>query len=286
MRSIRYFFKRYIHLIFFIILISLSLILLFNARTKALKGIKSFGLSFFSSFQLGFSGISGVFSGVTNHFEDVKKIREELEVTQQKLNEAYKLIDEIDDLKKQNIKLRGVIGYSYTIPSLYDSSIRIIPAQVIAKQPGNHSSCMTINKGRKDGIRMNMPVIAPYEEHQGLVGKIVTVGGNTSMVLPLYNNSFYISARFNDTEYEGLINGLGENNSHILMQYVDKNAKAEIKYGDLVISSGLGQLYPRGIHIGLVNAIKAKPYETSMECEITPLIDFSRLEHVYVIMKR
>lgn len=286
MRSIKYFLKRFIHLIFFIILMFLSLIMLLNAQSKALKSIKSFGLTFFSSFQLGFSGISNYFSDVSDQFADIKKLREELALTEQKLDKAYQLIDEIDDLRKQNIKLRGIIGYSFTIPSLYDDSIRIIPAQVIAKQPGNYSSSMTINKGKKDGVRINMPVIAPYKEHQGLVGKIVTAGENTSMILPLYNDSFYISARFKDTEYEGLINGLGENTPHILMQYIDKNAKAEIKYGDLVISSGLGQLYPRGIHIGLVNAIKAKPYETSMECEIKPVIDFSRLENVYVIMKR
>ncbi|MBN2535340.1 MAG: rod shape-determining protein MreC [Spirochaetales bacterium] len=286
MRSIKYFLKRYVHLIIFIVLVSLSFILLFSARTEVLKSIKSSGLTLFSSFQLGFSGISDIFSGISGHFQDIKKVREELALTQQKLDKAYQLIDEIEDLKKQNIKLRGVIGYSFTIPSLYDDSIRILPAQVIAKQPGNYSSCMTINKGKKDGIKINMPVIAPYEEHQGLVGKILTVGGNTSIVLPLYNTSFYISARFKDTEYEGLINGLGENIPHILMQYVAKHAKAEIKYGDLVISSGMGELYPRGIHIGKVNAIKAKPYETSMECEIVPVIDFSRLENVYVIMKR
>ena len=201
-------------------------------------------------------------------------------------------------MKKQNIKLRGIIGYSFTIPSLYDNNIKIIPARVIAKQPGNYALGIMINKGKKDGIKINMPVIAPYEvfesenspditvpekKYQGLVGKTITVGENTSIVLPLYNNSFFISAKFKDSEYEGLINGLGENNPCVLMQYVKKNAKAEIKYGDIVVSSGLGQLYPRGIHIGKVKAIKAKPYETSMECEVEPVVVFSRLEDVFII---
>jgi rod shape-determining protein MreC len=267
-------------------LVVLSLLLLSNARSTVLKDMKSFGLTSFSSFQLGFSGISDFFAGFSDHFTDIQKIREELAATQEKLDNANRLVDEINELRKQNITLRGVIGYSFTVPSLFDGNIRIIPGQIIAKQPGNHSSSITINKGKKDGLQVNMPVIAPYEEHQGLVGKIVTVGANTSMVMPLYNNSIYISAQFEETGFEGLVNGLGENTPYILMQYVEKNAKAEIKYGDLVISSGLGQVYPRGIHIGKVKAIKAKPYETSMECEIEPVIDFSRLENVYVIKKR
>ncbi|MBN2443802.1 MAG: rod shape-determining protein MreC [Spirochaetales bacterium] len=290
MRSIRYFLKSYIHLFVFIFLIVISVLLIINAQNNVIKNIKSYGLTFFSSFQFGFSGISNTFSGISDYFGDLKKVEEELALTQKKLRESYDIIDEIEDLQMQNRKLRAVIGYFFTIPSLYDRTVKVIPAQVIAKQPGNYAFSITINKGKKDGVRVNMPVIAPYGsietgEHQGLVGKTVVVGESTSVVLPLYNDAFYISALFKDIEYEGLVNGLGENTDHVLMQYVEKNAKADIKYGDLVVSSGLGQLYPRGIHIGTVKAIKAKPYETSMECEIEPVVKFSRLENVFVVMR-
>jgi hypothetical protein len=67
------------------------------------------------------------------------------------------------------------------------------------------------------------------------------------------------------------------------MRYVKKIAIDAFGYGDLVVTAGLGGIYPKGINIGRVRIIRARDYETSLELEIEPIIDFSRLEYVFVL---
>ena len=67
------------------------------------------------------------------------------------------------------------------------------------------------------------------------------------------------------------------------MSYVKKLALEQVQYGELVITSGMGQLFPEGIHIGRVREMTAKGYEASLELEVEPIVDFSRLEYVFII---
>jgi rod shape-determining protein MreC len=67
------------------------------------------------------------------------------------------------------------------------------------------------------------------------------------------------------------------------MQNVQKIAVRDIQYGDMVITSGLGQLFPKGIPIGRVRSVTSEAEETSIELKIEPIIDFVRLEHVLIL---
>jgi len=67
------------------------------------------------------------------------------------------------------------------------------------------------------------------------------------------------------------------------MRFVPRRARDEIKTGDIVVTSGMGGIYPAGINIGRVSGVNVLEYETTLEVEITPMIDFSRLEYVFVI---
>jgi len=67
------------------------------------------------------------------------------------------------------------------------------------------------------------------------------------------------------------------------MSYVNKNGKERISYGDIVITSGMKSIFPKGIYIGRVRSISAREYETSLQLEIEPTVDFSRLEYVFIL---
>jgi rod shape-determining protein MreC len=92
-----------------------------------------------------------------------------------------------------------------------------------------------------------------------------------------------VSARLDSTRDEGLVQGEGKDRGTVVMSYVKKIAKEKIAYGDLVVTSGLGGLYPRGINVGRIRLITARPYETSLELQIEPIIDFDRLEYLFCI---
>jgi len=67
------------------------------------------------------------------------------------------------------------------------------------------------------------------------------------------------------------------------MRFVPKRAREEINIGDIIITSGMGGIYPAGINIGRVAGVNIPEYETTLEVEVNPMIDFSRLEYVFVI---
>jgi rod shape-determining protein MreC len=140
-----------------------------------------------------------------------------------------------------------------------------------------------LNKGARQGVAREMPVIAFQGGLQGLVGKVVLTGLTTSTVKPITDTSSYVAARLQSSRYDGLVSGGQLGTGRLVMRYVNKLATNEIQYGELVISSGLGGLFPQGIHIGRVREMQAKAYEASLTLEVEPIVDFSRLEYVFVL---
>jgi len=118
---------------------------------------------------------------------------------------------------------------------------------------------------------------------QGLVGRVVVTAALTSTVQPITDPGSYVAARLADARFDGLVAGSPAGSGMLVMSYVKKLALQEVQYGELVITSGMGQLFPEGIHIGRVREMQAKGYEASLELEIEPIVDFSRLEYVFIL---
>jgi rod shape-determining protein MreC len=203
-----------------------------------------------------------------------------------KIEESETLRTDIVELQKENQQLRELLNFSERIT--YNN----LPARVIGKDPGNLFATITLNKGKKHGVRADMPVVAvqdhSLEENDllrniGLVGKVLHAGMFTSVVQPLFDRNYYAAARLQRTRYEGLVEGSGRNDLDVTMRYVNKDARNYLRHGDLVITSGMNSIYPKGIHIGTVSIIHGKPYETSLDLQIDPAIDFSRLEYVFIL---
>ncbi|MBN2050057.1 MAG: rod shape-determining protein MreC [Spirochaetales bacterium] len=264
-------------LLFSLLLLSI-LLMSFSTHTVVLKP-KQFGFSVVSIFQSGVSAVGSFISDTVNSVGELRQLKREYNDLQSKMTQYQELERDYLQISKENAKLREQLGFS---PS---PSFERIPAEIIAKDPGNEFSTIVINKGRRHGIRRDMTVIAFQDGFQGLIGKVIETGAVTSIVRPLYDESSYVAARLQDTGYEGLIRGRGNQNTNLIMEYVKKRAKEEIQYGDLVISSGMQSMYPKGIYIGRVRAMNAKEWESSLELEVEPVMDFSRLEYVYVLLE-
>ena len=158
-------------------------------------------------------------------------------------------------------------------------------AQIIARDLDNAFTYLTINKGSVNGIRKNMPVIAFQNGNQGLVGKVVQVGTFTSQIMPIYNINNMVSARIQNSRDLGLVNGLGSQDQPLLMQYIRKSVVDELSYGDIVVTSGENDNYMRDIAIGTISKITTLDYNSSLNIELIPIIDFARLENVVVVYK-
>ena len=173
--------------------------------------------------------------------------------------------------------MREQLGFSQTLTAKH------IAAQIVGRDPNNLYSALVIGKGTIAGVRKDMPVIAFQGGTQGLVGKVIYVGAFDALVMPVYDSRSFISARLAETRNEGIVEGQGNPDSPLLMRFIQKWARDEISVGDLAVTSGMGGIYPPGIAIGRISRLIYRESEISMELEMKGVIDFSRLEYLFVI---
>jgi rod shape-determining protein MreC len=262
------------------VFIALSLVsfsmLLFSTRSFV-AGFRDMGLSLFSGIRGGIHGVSSFVSQTVLSVQELATLRREYAELTDRMTRYEQLERTSAEIRRENNRLREQLGFAETI------SFRHIPAQIIGRDPDNLFSAMVINKGKREGIKNDMPVIAYQNGVQALTGKVIQAGQFESLVIPVYDVSFYAAARLANSRYEGLVEGQGNPETPLLMRAIPKRARDEITYGDLIISSGMGGVYPPGIVIGRVSAILYQEYETSLAVELESALDFSRLEYVFVI---
>jgi rod shape-determining protein MreC len=261
---------------FTVILVLCLLMMLFSNRNVVLQP-KKVGQSFFSLFQLSIHSIADWFSGTWNSIGELKRLRSELDAARERLVEYEQVSRNLTELRRENEVLREQLGFSRAL------AFRYISAQVIARDPGNQFSTIMVNRGSVHGLRQGMPVIAFQGGLQGLVGRVVVVSLTTAIIQPITDPNSFVAARLETSRFDGLVAGSQGVSGLLTMSYVRKLALNEVQYGELVITSGMGQLFPEGIHIGRVREMTAKGYEASLELEVEPIVDFSRLEYVFII---
>ena len=101
--------------------------------------------------------------------------------------------------------------------------------------------------------------------------------------MPIYDFQCNISARIQHTRDLGLVVGQGNADSPLQMQYIKKRVLNEFQYGNVVVTSGENENYLKDIPIGSITKIKTVDYDSSLIIEITPIIDFARLETVMIV---
>ena len=181
------------------------------------------------------------------------------------------------EIRKENERLKEQLQFAT------DLEYRNIAAQIIGRNPDNLYSGITIGKGSKSGIKKGMPVIAIQNGNIGVVGKVVTVGLSTSLVMPVYDSKCNISSRIQNTRDIGIISGSGSYDSPLMLNYIRKRVLDDFNHGDLVVTSGENDNYMKDIPIGRISKITVLDYDSSLQIEIDPVIDFMRLETVLVV---
>jgi rod shape-determining protein MreC len=258
-----------------LVAVSFSLILI-STRSFAVY-IKSTGLSVFSGVRGGVHAASSLVSRTVLSIRELRVLRQEYAELLNTMARYEQLERSFAEIGQENTRLREQLGFSQTI------RYRHIPAEFIGRDPNNIYSALVINKGSHSGVTAGMAVIAWHNGTQALVGKVIQAGLLESHVMPLYDNNSFISSRLAVSRYEGLVEGTGNPDQPLVMRNIQKRARDEINIGDMIVSSGIGGIFPGGINIGRVTRLIYQEYEISMQAELEPVIDFSRLEYVFVI---
>ena len=201
------------------------------------------------------------------------------------ISENVELKNEIKKLKEKNadydlIKSENQLFKEKDKVSKEFENYKTIVAEIIAFNPNNFERIFTINKGYEDGIKEKMTVLTV----DGLVGYISKVSDKTSNITAIIDASTSFSARNTNTKDLFVAGG-----TMALMDSNELLAK-EIPFGstfhsgDIIETSGIGSLFPRGIKVGTITSVQndANPLETS--AIIDSGVDFNKLDIVAVII--
>ncbi|WP_291632464.1 rod shape-determining protein MreC [Clostridium sp.] len=223
-------------------------------------------------FYSGFYKIKNSFVFITN-FSDVKKENEELRKTN---NELQTNALEYSTAIKENERLRSVLKFTKQ-----RDEYNYIGANIIGLSGISFSDGFYINRGENKGIKKRMVAITG----EGLVGQVTSVGSNWSIVQCLSNENIAVAARVHETgDNNGIVKGYKDENNKLLAQVQRLSLDSAIKKGDVILTSGLGRIYPAGIRIGSVLSVHEDKGEVMKTAIIEPYVDFSKIEEVFIVV--
>lgn len=190
-----------------------------------------------------------------------------------------KLQAEVDGLRLQVDQLRGQAAQANQLASLLGfrrshASLPLLAARVISASPAPETRLIYINRGSNRGVQRNMGVITP----DGVVGKVLEVYPDSSQVLLVTDRESGVGALLATTRAEGVVEGTG--GPDLEMDYVLNEAK--VKVGEQVLTSGLDQVFPKGLPVGtVVTSSAGSPFQ---HITLRPAAQLDRLENVLVIL--
>ena len=196
-------------------------------------------------------------------------------------HENTQLKNEIHALKMANSRYRELLATQERLEELlqFKQTINrpVLAAQVIGRDPTGWFKSVIIDKGKWAGLRLDMPVVNAF----GVVGRVVSVSSNYAKVLLIIDQNSAVDCLVQRSRDRGMLKGLM---SEICkLDYVAKSN--DITVGDIVVTSGLGGVFPKGLPVGRILDVKEISGELFKDIKIRTAVDFSKLEEVLVILE-
>jgi len=225
----------------------------------------------------GQSGLSTLTNRLSASLTNLRNYRS----LQRRLTELERIVESLSvenlrlqEVERENQRLRELLQFAETRPSFELQGGQII-ARVIGKNATNFLNVAMIDLGARHGIRVGMPVV----NEQGLVGRISEVTSTTSKVLLITDPSSTVNAILQSSRLTGVISG--RPGSHPVIGFLPQGT--EIGVGEVVLTSGMGGTFPKGIHIGQVVEVRQRDVNVFQEAVVRPTVNFGQLEEVMVV---
>ena len=212
--------------------------------------------------------------GFFGYFQDKKEIEDQNKYLTDYTAELENRIRELESFDTENKRLRDLLDIKEDM-----RQYTTVAAQVVAKDPGNWYHTFTINKGTLSGLNINQAVLTA----QGLVGHISEIGYTWAKVETIIDSDSSISATIVRTSNTAIAEGdvVYGIDGYCKLSYLDKDA--DLTTGDLIETSGIGGVYPKGILIGKVVDVKTDMHGVSQYALLEPVSDLKRLNEVLVV---
>jgi len=251
------------------IAINFTVITMSSKEALPVSGVERLFITMTSPIQKAVSQVIGSTANIWNtYFMTVLAIKENITL-KEKLSQAIEVNNRYQELELENQRLRKFVNFTASVPDNY------VAARIIGRDPSPWFKTIIIDKGQGQGLAKGNPVLVS----EGIVGQIIEVSQTSSRVLLITDRNSAVDALVQDTRVRGIVKGDNENNC----LFVYALRKDEVKPGEMIVSSGLDRVFPKGLKIGRVLEVTKVHSQLFLDISIETSVEFDKLEEVLVL---
>jgi len=204
--------------------------------------------------------------------QDSLRLREENKRLILQLQENENILNKSREAMATNASLRKLLEFKNTLDQQ-----QAVAATIVGKDPSTLFRSVIIDRGSNSNILKGNPVV----NNDGVVGQVFNVTPNYAKVLLAIAPSSAIDVLLQKSRVRGILKGDGTLTYRL--EYILKTA--EIEEGEHVVTAGYGGVFPTGLQVGVVSKIIKKPRGMFHEIEVTPSVDYQKLEHLLILQQ-
>jgi len=208
--------------------------------------------------------------GIWTTYTDWKSIRTDHHLLQAETERLRIQALQVEETRQENARLRRLLALRERLP------LSAMAGEVVGREEDGWVRAITVNRGRGHGINRQAPVIVP----EGLVGRVLQVRSGASVIQLLNDPASSVGAVVQRTRTYGLVEGAPRGT--VRLKFMARDG-SQVAPGDTVVTSGLGNLFPKGLPIGRVIAIEDKGSALFHFAVLAPAVDFARIEEVLLL---
>jgi rod shape-determining protein MreC len=222
-----------------------------------------------TSVQQVFYGFSEGVRGTAALYLNLVGIKKQSEEIKSKNQELEARLQQLSDLEIENSRLKSLLDFKQ------NTKMEIKAAQVIGRDLVTDHNTITINKGTQQGLKTGQAVISV----QGVLGYVFRPSVHSSQVMLITDRYAVVDGIVQRTRARGIVEG--KNSSSCVLKYVERSE--DVKPGDLVVTGGLDNIFPKGFPIAVVESVERKTFSVSLKVDLKPVADPYKVEEVFVI---
>mgnify|MGYP002569859401 FL=1 len=241
-----------------------------EGESGPIHGVRSVVTTITSPVRYAGSVVASPFNALGNVFSNLTASQETLSDLKAQNEELTAQVAELSEAQETASRLESLLGLQSTY------NLESTAARIIGESSDAWSRTVTIDKGSSDGFAINMPVC----NSAGVIGQIIEVSANTSTVRLITDENSGVSAMVQSTRAQGILQG--QPDGTLRLEYVTTDA--DVQEGDIIVTSGIGGVYPKGLPLGTVSTVVREENATYYTITVTPASsDTENNEEVLVI---
>lgn len=259
-------------LLIILIVLSLALVTLYfrEGDSGPLHATRSVVLEVTAPIARAGTAIASPFRSAGAFIEGIGVSRNRLRALEEQNEELRARLAELEEARQENERLRALVEFAE------ERKLAKLGAQVIRRPVSIWEGVIVVDRGSEDGVEPGMPVIAA----QGLVGQVAEVSPHSATVRLLTDQQSGVAAMVQSTRATGVLRG--SVSGQLSLDFIDREMLPVV--GDVVITSGLGGVYPTGIVVGDVTVVDDRRGELYPRVVVESRVPVDRIEEVFILV--